>query len=224
MKGIFWGLLLGNLLFFAYMQWGAAVLQSTKNLPAQPPLNAEKIKLQAASAVPATSSTPAPQASPTMTSACLEWGEFSGIDLTRASAVLATLNLSDPPTQRHIEYTSGYWAYIPPPKTRAAADKKIAVLKKHGITDYFIVQEPGKWHNAISLGVFKTDEAARKFLDSLRAKGVTTAVTGERMSKLRFTAFKLKNIDTTVLQKITALKKEFAGSEVAPVACESVAP
>lgn len=229
MKALFWILLLANLLFFGYIQWGAAWLQGSKNMPDQPPLNAEKIKLQPASAVPVTatpllSSAPASQVQPIVASACLEWGEFSGSDLTRASAVLATLNLGDKLTQRHIEYTSGYWAYIPPVKTRAEVDRKIAALKKYGITDYFIVQEPGKWHNAISLGVFKTDEAAHKFVESIRAKGIKTALTGERMSKLKFTIFQMKNLDATTIQKMAALQKEFVGSEVSAVECNALLP
>ncbi|MDO8412423.1 MAG: hypothetical protein Q7S51_01390 [Gallionellaceae bacterium] len=230
MKGLFWILLLANLLFFAYIQWGAAWLQGNKNLPEQPPLNAGKIKLQAASAVlptvPMATPAPAPvsQVSAAVASTCVEWGEFSGNDLSRVSAVLDSLNLGNKLAQRHIEYTSGYWAYLPPSKKRAEVDKKIAALKKYGVTDYFIVQEPGKWHNAISLGVFKTGEAAHKFVESVHAKGIKTALTGERMSKLKFTIFQLKNLDSATLQKITALQKEFVGSEVSSGACEAVTP
>ena len=174
MKWLFWLLLAVNLVFFAYMQWGKMLTVANTQLLHQPPLNADKIKLLAASpesltttmlppvaqevaAMPSavTVVSPIPPASDT---ACLEWGEFSGGDLKRASSALALLKLGEQLSRRQVEYTSGYWAYIPPPKTRAEIDKKISQLKARGVVDYFIVQEPGKWRNAISLGVFKTKD------------------------------------------------------------------
>lgn len=225
MKWLFGLLLLINLVFVSFMQWGAILTDDSKNLQSLPPLNADKIKLLAASAVPS-ATVPLPAVAVTMSQvqpvgvpACMEWGEFSGGDLSRAHSALDALKLGEKLAQRQIEYTIGYWAFIPPSKTRAGVDKKIAELKEHGIEDYFIVQESGKWHNAISLGVFKTDEAAHKFLESIRAKGIKAAVVGERSSKLKFTVFMLKNLDAAVLAKVTALHKEFSGSELKPVAC-----
>ena len=223
MKWLLWILLLGNLIFFSFMQWGEAVLGIGKTPLNQMELNAEKIKLLSASSVaqasvslPLSSPSGVPitsQVQPVNAVACLEWGEFSGTDLTRASTALSALNLGNKLAQRQIEYTSGYWAYIPPSKTRAETDKKIAVLKARGV-EHFIVQEPGKWHNAISLGVFKTDEAAHKFLDSLKAKAIKTALVGERKSKLKFTVFMLRELDVAAIAKIKTMQNEFSGSEL----------
>ena len=226
MKWLFW-LLLINLVFFAFMQWGEILTSEGKNMQNRPPLNEEKIKLlEAPSPVaravvsPPFAAPTAAQAQPASAAFCLEWGEFSGADLARASAALAALNPGNKLAQRQVEYGSGYWAYIPPAKTRAAVDKKIAALKALGVGDYFIVQEPGKWHNAISLGVFRTGEAAHKFLGGLREKGVKTAVVGERQSKLRFTVFMLRNPDAAVVAKVAALHQEFAGSEMRSSTCD----
>ena len=229
MKWLLWMLLLANLVFFATMQWGESVLGIGKVLPNQPPLNAEKIKLLAASAVipmPVTLASavaPASHAQAASTVTCLEWGEFSGTDLERSATALSALNLGSKSGQRQVEYASGYWAYIPPSKSRAEADRKVAVLKKRGV-DNFIVQDAGKWHNAISLGVFKTIEAAQKFLDSLAAKGIKTALIGERKSKLKFTVFVLKELDAPTSIKIKALQSEFPGSELKELPCSSVLP
>ena len=216
MKWLFWLLLLVSLAFFALMQWGGAWTGDSKNLQSQPPLNAEKIKLLLT-----------PVSSPSVTlpaahvSACMEWGDFSGNDLTRAAAALDRLKLGDKLTQRQIEHTSGYWVYIPPLKTRTYADKKVAQLKALGVEEYFIVQEAGKWRNAISLGLFKTEDAAQKFLESLKGKGVKSATAGERMSKFSLTVFVLKNPDAETSAKIVALQNEFAGSELKATACEN---
>lgn len=245
MKRLFWLLLTVNLVFFAFMQWGEILTGENNNLPNQLALNEEKIKLLTAPpevhASPPFSpevhapapllpelhaETPLPsvvpvvsQVQPAGVAACLEWGEFSGNDLKRAISALAMLNLGGQLSRRQVEYISGYWAYIPPPKTRAEIDRKISVLKARGVVDYFIVQEPGRWHNAISLGVFKTKESAKKFVDKLAAQGIKTPVVGERKSKLKFTVFVLKNPEAAVIEKVTELHREFDGSELRSAVC-----
>ena len=219
MKWLFWLLLLASLVFFALMQWGGVLTGNSGNMQPQPPLNAEKIRLL--KALPAMQ-TPASSPSVTPTAAqaaCMEWGEFSGSDLTRATEAMEKLKLGDGLTQRQVEHSSGYWVYIPPLKTRADADKKVAQLKALGVEEHFIVQEAGKWHHAISLGIFKTEDAAQKFLESIKGKGVKSAVMGERMSKLMLTVFVLKNPDTETATKVVELQKEFPGSELKATAC-----
>lgn len=219
MKWLFWLLLLASTGFFAFMQWGEALTGDGRSLQPQPPLNAEKIKLlKALPAMQATASSHSVTPE-TANVACMEWGEFSGSDLERTTAALEKLKLGDSLTQRQVEHASGYWVYIPPLKTRADADRKIAQLNALGVAEHFIVQEAGKWHNAISLGIFKTEDAAQKFLESTREKGVKSALVGERMSKLVFTVFVLKNPDAGTTAKVVELQKEFSGSELKAAAC-----
>jgi biotin operon repressor len=151
---------------------------------------------------------------------CAEWGEFSGTDLTRAQEALATLKLGNDLSQRTVELDHGYWVHIPPLKKRTDVDKKVAQLKERGIKDYFVVREKGKWQNAISLGVFKSEEAAKKHLDELRSKGVRSAKIGQRQSKLRYTVFQVRALDTGTEDKLNALQKDFPDSELKVLACE----
>jgi len=150
---------------------------------------------------------------------CLEWGDFSGPDLTRAAAALSALQLADKLSQRQIERDIGYWVYIPPLRNKAAVNRKIAELKVLGIREYFVVQTSGHWLNAISLGVFKTRDAAQNFLHDLQAKGVHTPQVGERASKLKATIFMLNRVDAATEVKLTAMQKDFAGSELNNVPC-----
>jgi hypothetical protein len=83
------------------------------------------------------------------------------------------------------------------------------------------VQEKGKWLNAISLGVFKTRDGAEKYLVSLRSKDVRTAKLGERSSKLKFTVFLIKGLDTGTKDKLTALQKDFPDGELKVSACSN---
>lgn len=237
-------LLLANIAFFALMQWGGKLGGESQNAQPLAALNPEKIKLlgqpaapQAAVSAPVTAVPPIvpvvpvapavavaspPLAAPvarTAEKSCLEWGEFSGADLARAEKALAQMKLGDKLGQRSVEYTHGYWVYIPPSKTPAGRAKKVKQLKELGIEDYFVVQEAGHWMNAISLGVFKTEEAAKKYLAELNKKGIKTAQVGERASKLKFTVFVLKNLDAPSMAQLSALQKDYAGSELKPMAC-----
>jgi len=217
------------------MQWGGALVEDNRSLQPQQALNAEKIKLQTASSVAPVPVLPAPAAQssvpvlplpsaqlsvPALSAAvCLEWGDFSGNDFTRASTALSMLNLGDRLTQRQTEHISGYWVYIPPLKSRAEVDRKVSQLKARGVVEYFVVNEAGIWQNAISLGIFKTEDAAQKHLGSLAAKGVISARVGERTSKLTFTVFELKNLDAGMHDKVRVLQEEFPGSELKTVSC-----
>lgn len=152
---------------------------------------------------------------------CMEWGEFSGDDMALASKALEGMKLGDSLTQRTVEYDKGYWVYVPPLKSKAAINKKIEEIKAAGITEYFVVQGSGKWHNAISLGVFKTEEAAKHFQTSLKKKGLRALRVGERKSKLKFTIFVFRRIDTGAASRLATLQKDFVNSELKTIPCEN---
>lgn len=236
MRKLFWILLLANVVLFAAMQrgwlgWGERASQS------QPALNEDMIRLQdvpqsasivalpafvpaaASLAVSAPAATPPPAVAKPNSLACLEWGDFSGSDLTRAIAALTALQLGDKLSRYQVEHDTGYWVYIPPLKNKAATNKKIGELKARGITEYFIVQNAGQWRNAISLGVFKTQEAAQHFLDEMRSKNVRSAQIGQRASKFKVTLFRLNGVGILTEVKLNSMQKDFAGSELKHVPC-----
>lgn len=230
-------LLLANLALFAWMRWGGMLTQETNAPAQQTALNAEKVKQLewlAASAVAPTANptrvltlTLSPVSAPVAAVAaeseppmqCAEWGEFSGTDLKRVEQALAAMKLGERLTQRFVEQDHGFWVYIPPLNNRVAVEKKIEQLKARGVEDYFVVQGDGKWQNAISLGVFKTEEAAKKYLAALQTKTVRSAKVGERASKLRFTVFMLKQLDAATTDKLEALHKDFPDSSLKLSAC-----
>ena len=210
MKWLFTVLLLLCAGFFAYMQWGGS---STKDQDgSQPPFNTDRITLLP-SAVP-----PAPVSAPE-SAVCMEWGDFSGEALKRASTALAALKLGDELSQRQVEHAFGYWVYLAPAKTKAETDKTITHLQELGVQDYFVIRDDEKWRNAISLGIFKTREAADNYLKNLTDKGVHSVQTGERTGKRTFTIFVLKNPSTTQVAKITLLQREYPGTQLQAAAC-----
>ncbi len=234
------GLLLAmNIAFFVLMQWGGALTTDSDAVVVQAPLNIDKIRLlsdavatssaaSATSAIASANTAPFAPASilsselasvPKTSKQCLEWGEFSGRGLADAQAGLANLKLGERLSQRIVEHAGGYWVFIPPLKSHADVQRKIEQLKRLGIEDHFVVQEEGAWLNTISLGVFRTEEAAQKFHESLRGKGVRSAKVGERMSKLKFTVFAFKDVDAATTEKLRVLQNGFPDSELKSADC-----
>jgi len=231
MRAFFWILMLVNVVFFATMKWGTVLFAGEGMVHAQPPLHEEKISLVSAQParpplpasaplhVPASVDVPAPLATGQDVS-CMEWGEFSGSDLVRATTALSALQLGDRLQSREVEYAIGYWVYIPPQKDKAAVSQKIAQLKARGVEEYFVVTDAGPWLNAISLGVFRAQEAAQHFLGELqRTKDIRSARVGERASKLKATVFMLNGLDGKAVASLAEMQKDFAGSELKNVAC-----
>lgn len=206
----------------------AAVSAAVSAVPPEAPVMASSV-LAVSAAAPDAAPTPAlvshaavppPPLKPNSVKlSCMEWGEFSGPDLSRASKALDGLSLGSRLKQRVSEHTSGYWVYIAPVKTHAQVERKVSQLKTLGIADYFVIQESGAWQNAISLGVFKTEDAAKKYLLRLRESGVKSATLGERASKLKFTVFVLNSLEGALASQVAVLHKEFPDSELKLVPC-----
>lgn len=81
--------------------------------------------------------------------------------------IRTSLQMIDPP--------SAWWVRIPPAANREMAERKVAELRRFGITDLFIVRDPGPNQNAISLGLFRTESGARQHLADLEARRVRGA-------------------------------------------------
>ncbi|MDR2195827.1 MAG: SPOR domain-containing protein [Gallionellaceae bacterium] len=217
MKWLFTLLALACAGFFAYMEWGGTEAVNP-GLQPQPPLNADKITLLPAvePETPPSADTPAVLEALAL---CMEWGEIAPADVARASAALAALQPGDALSQRQVAHVDSYWVYLEPAKTATEAKTKVEQLKTLGVKDYFLIQNDDQWNNAVSLGIFKTQQAAEDYRDALTAKGVQSAQVGERTGKRKSTVFVLKNPDSALLEKVSVLSREYPGTEIKSAAC-----
>jgi hypothetical protein len=103
---------------------------------------------------------------------------------------------------------------MPPQASRAAAVQKTAELKRLGIDDYFIVQDDAKAQFTLSLGVFRSEEAARKRMEQLRARNVRTAQVGRRATAVQRVYYEVRAVDDATGAKLTELSKVFPGTEL----------
>ena len=231
MRALFLLLVLANLLFFAYAQVareGAGAESQISQLQMAP----DKIRLLKAAGqapadkpkAPGKAIPPAPpRSAAAMPVACLEWGVFAGPDVARAEAALVRLELPDGQIDRALADAGGYWVYMPPLKTKPEIDRKIGELKALGVTEFFVVQDAGKWRNAISLGIFRTDEAAQAFLAKLKERGVRSAVAARRENFLKQVAFYVREPGEATVARLTLIQQEFPGSEIKAGPCPAAA-
>ncbi|MBS1218855.1 MAG: Sporulation domain protein [Proteobacteria bacterium] len=210
-------LLLVNLGFFAYHHY----LGETDEAAAQIALlqiSPEKIVSLAAE----TSSSVAPAAvpaSPPVPAACVEWGAFAGADVARADAAIAALALPAGVTQRRVTDVDGYWVHMAPLKTKGEVDRKVGELKALGVEEFFVVQDPGPWRNAVSLGLFKNEAAAQTELDRLRQRGVRSAMVTRREKLLKQVAFFVREPDAATIARLAELQRDFPTAEIKAGSC-----
>lgn len=146
--------------------------------------------------------------------ACVEFSGISGGDIPRAREAFAALKLGDRLLERRVEEITRYWVFIPPTRDRRAADAAMAQLRRQNVSEMSIRPD-----NAISLGVFSSEEGARRFLASLEAKGVRGAEMGPFVKDLRELALLVREPDTETVTRLALLQREYAGAQLRAVAC-----
>ena len=213
MKWAFFVLLAANLALAAW----AYVRERTPNPDAQlltQQIDADQIRIVAPRPPP-----PAPVVLVPVGGLCVQWGSFGAADLPRVQVALDVLAMGKRVRKTEVSVSTSYWVYIPPFRTKAEMERKSSELKERGITDYSPLLETGRWHYAISLGVFRGEEGAKKHLAFLREKGVRSAQVGEREQRITQTAFLLRDPTQEQSAQLAGLKAGFPGSDVRAVDC-----
>lgn len=177
-------------------------------------LNADKIRI-----VRGEPEAPPSAPAPARADACVEWGPFSAEELSRARTALEPLGLGNRLAVAPVSVTAGWWVYLPPQRSRDAAERKITELKGLGVEESYLVPEKGDWENAISLGIFRSEDGAQRFLENLRAKGVRSAVVGSRQQLVRLNTVFLRAPSEAEAQRLVELRAELPGTSVKAAKC-----
>lgn len=126
--------------------------------------------------------------------ACTEIGTFDTVTAKRFELQLQPLALGGKLVRRDIQEAAGHMVYIPSQGSKDGAAKKANELRHLGINDFYVIQDAGDLHWGISLGIFKTEEAARTQLAILNQKGVHSARLGIHNVPTNKVAFQLRNL------------------------------
>ena len=216
MRLIFLLLVLAHLAFYAWAHYLRVAVDADAHIQ-QVQITPEKIRLLNAPAPRVQGSAAANPRNGKAAVACLEWGAFIGPEAARADAAIAGLGLPAAQLRRVAVDQPGHWVLIPPLKTRAEAERTAERLKGLGITD--IVLDPPQRRNAISLGIFRTEEAAQTLLSAVQKKGVNNAVLELRENFFRRVVFYVREPDAATVAKLSALRAATPGTEVKALTC-----
>lgn len=151
--------------------------------------------------------------------ACVEFSGVGGAEMARAREAFAALKLGPRLEERRVEEITRHWVFLPPAKDRRAAEAAIAQVRRQGVGEVSIRPD-----NSISLGVFSTEEAARRFLATVENKGVKGAQVGPFAKDLRELAFLVKEPDTEMVARLTLMQRDYAGAQLRAVACPGPVP
>jgi len=180
----------------------------TAPAPAAPPAPAQT------AATPPTPAAAAPKPPAPAALACLEWGSFTLTDAPKMEKALDPLALGSRLAQRRTEELAGWWVFMPPQGSRQAAFKKAAELKKLGVDEFFIVGDEGPYRWALSLGVFRNEDAAQARLAALRTQGVRSARVGPREMLVPKVWLQVKSVDAPLEARLKEIAKTVEGSEL----------
>ena len=205
-----WFLLLvaANLAFFVWTRYVAPGSEGADPAPLSRQVAPESLKLVPPPERAARSGDAAASRS------CLEWGSFSTSEAARVATLLEPLTLGPLLTQQRSDESAHWWVYLPPQGSRPAALRKLEELKKLGVQEYFVMQEEGRWRWAVSLGVFRTEEAAKSRLEAVRALKVQGARVGERDTQVTRVWFRVADADATLRNAFKELAQGSPGTEI----------
>ena len=201
-------LVLANLALFAWSYYGGST--DAEPVPLGKGLDSDKLRVVRPADLPPVAA--AARAAPR----CIEWGSFTLADAPRAEKALEPLALGARLGQRRGEETAGWWVFIPSQGSRPAAQKKAAELKGLGVEEYFIVEAEGAHRFALSLGVFRSEEAAQARLTALRDRGVRSAQVGARETQVQKVWFQVKSAEPPLEAKLREIARELEGTELRP--------
>jgi hypothetical protein len=146
--------------------------------------------------------------------ACVEFSGITPADAQRARDSFAALQLGTRISERRIEEITRHWVFVPPARDRRTAEATITQMRRQGVTELSIRPD-----NSVSLGVFSTEDAARRFLQSLKAKGVQGIEQGPFVRELRELVMLIREPDTELVSRLAILQRDFANAQLRAVPC-----
>jgi len=172
-------------------------------------LNADKVK----SLKPSVATRPAAKAG-----ACLEWGNFTSAELDRALEQIARLKPAKS-AARDLDESPVWWVHVPPFKTREEAERRLREIEEAGTKDARLIAEGERWRNAISLGIFKSEDAANAYLARMKEAKVRNAAVVRRTDLIKLAAIYIVDPAPALVTRLMELKTGFEGTDVRAGAC-----
>jgi len=135
----------------------------------------------------------------------------------RAQTLFATFKLGEQLTTSNIEEFTRFAIALPVQRDRKAADAIVASLKKANVKDVLIMAD-----NSISLGLFSTEDAAKRVVSELSSK-VSVQVKGISITAknptVKETQFTIQSPDASLISRMALMQRDFEASVLTGLAC-----
>jgi hypothetical protein len=148
--------------------------------------------------------------------ACVDFG-VKPADSSRAQVLFASMLLGPRISSRNVEEFSRFAVALPAQKDKKAADTLLANLRKAGLKDVSQLAD-----NSISLGLYSSEEAAKKAVADMQAKApayTKDAQITPRNAQARETVFTIREPDLNMVARLTLLQRDFDGSTLKAIPC-----
>lgn len=151
---------------------------------------------------------------------CVEWRGLSHDEFSLVREQLKALAGERVMSFTEVPLSTRHWVLFPSLPSPEAAGTKLDELTAAGVQDAFVVKD-GTWSNAISLGLFATDEAARRRVLELEEKGVLGTHIEVQPRQGTDYYFVIRSEDPDALKSLSEIKQAYPNSQQSRVACPS---
>ncbi len=212
MKKLVWILLAANLAVAAYFMGSEYWPQTPSEQTA--PLNVDRLSLRSQSgAVPKRA---APRRAPE--SLCVEWRGLSPDEFVQVREQLKAMAGERVMSFTEVPLETRHWVIFPPLPSPESAAAKLDELVATGLGDAFVITD-GDWRNGISLGLYASDDAARRRVLEAEEKGVLGTRVEQMPRQGTEYYFVIRSEDPEALKSLSGLKQAYPNSQQSRVAC-----
>jgi len=215
MKWVTWGLLAANLAVAGFFIGGAYWSQSVSEQNA--PMNVDRLSLRS-QAGPAGRDDAQPVAE--TGDLCVEWRGLNRDEFTLVREQLKAMAGERVMSFTEVPLDTRHWVIFPPLPSPESAEAKLGELVAAGLKDAYVVKD-GVWRNAISLGLYADDEAARRRVREVEDKGVLGTRVELQPRQGTDYYFVIRSEDPDALKGLDEIKQAYPGSRQSRVACPS---
>jgi len=211
-------LLLINLAIGGYFIWvrNSGSMQLDQYIP----LNADKIILQSAHI--AGDHRKKPSGTENVTSSeqiCVEWRGLLETDLENGREAVKTLASQRVLSVEELPVDRMYWVIFPPLPSPEAGNAKLRELTALKVQQAFIIKD-GNWINGISLGLYASEEAARRRLREIESTGVSGLRLETKPKDGTTYYYLIKSEDVATLKDLDIIRQTFPATTLTRVACK----
>jgi hypothetical protein len=158
-----------------------------------------------------TATAPAEASALSGTATCIEIGDFTTQTAASFEQELSRLSHTGIPQRRVVQPAPSQLVYLPPQRSEADANHRLAQLRKMGFADSAVIRDDPARRWGISLGRFTRTELADAHLEKLREAGVNDALIIEYPPNSTRYAYRLSGVNAAGGARLATAAAHYAG-------------